>query len=124
MMHDVWMWFIENMVDRVSGPMKLRLIVQPTMAVAFAVIGGLRDARLGKTPYFWGLLTDPAHRREMLRDGWKSVGKVFCLAIVLDMVYQFIVERFVHPGEAIIVAMILAIIPYLLVRGVVTRIAR
>jgi hypothetical protein len=49
------------------------------------------------------------------------VGRVFLLAVVLDVVYQIIVRRFVYPGETIIVAFILAIVPYLIVRGLVTR---
>lgn len=116
--------FANNMIERVSGPMHFRLLLQPVMATIFAVIAGRADAKAGKTPYFWGLLSDPAHRRDMLKDGWKDVGKVFMLAILLDVVYQFIVAKFVYPGEAIIVAFLLAIVPYLLVRGVVTRITR
>jgi len=123
-MEEMWMRFVENLVDRVSGPMKFRLLLQPLMAVIFAVMSGLKDAKAGKPPYFWALLTDPAHRREMIRDGWKSVGKVFVLALILDVVYQVIVLRFVYPGEAIVVALALAIVPYLIVRGLVTRIAR
>ena len=123
-MDEIWMRIVENLVDRVSGPMKFRMLLQPIMAISFAVIAGLADARLGKPPYFWSLLTDPAHRTDMLRDGWKSVGKVFVLAMVLDVVYQIIVARFVYPGEVVIVALLLAIVPYLLVRGLVTRIAR
>ncbi|MCL1635597.1 hypothetical protein M2650_13295 [Luteimonas sp. SX5] len=123
-MDDIWMRFVENMGDRISGPMKFRLVLQPLMALIFATIGGLADAKAGKTPYFWSLLTQPAHRREMIRDGWKSVGKVFLLALVLDVIYQFVVARFVYPGEAIVVALALAIVPYLIVRGLVTRLAR
>lgn len=118
------MRFVENLVDRVTGPMKFRLLLQPLMAVIFAVMSGLKDAKAGKPPYFWALLTDPSHRREMIRDGWKSVGKVFVLALILDVVYQVIVLHFVYPGEAIVVALVLAIVPYLIVRGLVTRIAR
>jgi hypothetical protein len=121
---DIWMRFVENLADRVSGPMKFRLLLQPLMAVIFAVMSGLKDAKAGKPPYFWALLTDPSHRREMIRDGWKSVGKVFVLALILDVVYQVIVLRFVYPGEAIVVALVLAIVPYLIVRGLVTRLAR
>jgi hypothetical protein len=123
-MDEMWMRFVENLADRVSGPMKFRLLLQPVMAVIFAVISGLKDAKTGKPPYFWALFTEPAHRREMLRDGWKSVGKVFVLALILDVIYQVIVLRFVYPGEAIVVALALAIVPYLIVRGLVTRIAR
>lgn len=113
-----------HLLDRVSGPLSLRLLIQPTMAVVLATLAGVRDARAGKAPYFWGLLTDPAHRREMLRNGWKSVGKLFVVALLLDCIYQYIALRFVWPGEAVIVAIVLAIIPYLLVRGAVTRLLR
>jgi hypothetical protein len=60
----------------------------------------------------------------MAKDGWKSVGKVFILALVLDAVYQIIEQRFVYPGEMLIVAFVLAIVPYLILRGLVTRVAR
>jgi hypothetical protein len=60
----------------------------------------------------------------MLKSGWKSVGKVFILAVLLDVAYQIIVLRFVYPGETVIVAFLLAIVPYLLLRGPVNRLAR
>jgi hypothetical protein len=123
-MDNVWIRVGTQLLARVSGPMKFRLVLQPCMATFFAIRSGLADARAGKTPYFWCLLSDPAQRDDMIEDGWKSVGKVFILALVLDVVYQIIVLRFVYPGEAIIVAFILAIAPYLILRGLVTRLAR
>jgi hypothetical protein len=104
--------------------MKFRLILQPLMAIIFAVRSGLKDAKEGKPAYFWALFTDLDNRRDMLRDGWKSVGKIFVIAIIIDMVYQFIVLRWFYPLEALIVAAVLAFIPYLLIRGPVNRIAR
>jgi len=104
--------------------MKFRLILQPLMAIIFAVRSGLKDAREGRPAYFWSLFTDSVNRRDMLRDGWKSVGKVFVIAIIIDLVYQLIVFRWFYPVEAILVAAILAFIPYLLIRGPVNRIAR
>ena len=123
-MDEMWIRFVDNLQGRIGGPMKFRLLLQPVMASIFAVVAGLKDARTGQPPYFWALFTDKAHRREMLRDGWKSVGKVFVLALVLDVVYQAIVLRFVYPGEVMVVAVLLAIVPYLLLRGLVTRLAR
>ena len=112
-----------NLVERVTGPMHFRLLLQPGMATFFAIRDGLRDARECKPPYFWGLFTDKGEREEMVKNGWKSVGKVFILAIVLDVVYQLIEHRWtVYPGEAVLVALILAIVPYLLIRGPVNRI--
>ncbi len=60
----------------------------------------------------------------MIEDGWKSVGKVFILAIVLDIAYQLYVLHFFYPFETLVVAILLAIIPYLILRGLVTRLAR
>jgi hypothetical protein len=120
-MDDIWARIAENMVDRVSGPMRLRLFVQPTMAAIFAIRSGLKDARSGKPPYFWTLATDPTARAELIKDGWKSVGTVFMLALALDVVYQIVELHFVYPGEAVIVAFLLAIVPYLILRGLVTR---
>jgi hypothetical protein len=123
-MDSIWVRVGSQLLARVSGPMKFRLVLQPAMAAFFAIRAGLADARAGKSPYFWALISDPAQRADMLTDGWKSVGRVFILALALDVVYQIIVLRFVYPGEAIIVAFILAILPYLILRGLVTRVAR
>ena len=52
------------------------------------------------------------------------MGKVFVLATILDVVYQLIVHRGVYILELLITAVTLAIIPYVLVRGPVNRIAK
>ena len=114
----------ENLIGRVSGPMKFRLILQPLMAIIFAVRAGLRDGRGGRPAYFWALFADSVNRKDMLRDGWKSVGRIFILAIIIDLVYQLIVFRWFYPVEALLVAVILAIIPYLVIRGPVNRLTR
>jgi hypothetical protein len=73
---------------RVAGPMKFRLILQPTMAVLLAIHSGIKDARVCHPPYFWTIATDPTARAELLKDGWHSIGKVFMLALALDVLYQ------------------------------------
>jgi hypothetical protein len=122
-MTDLWMRIAEQVSDRVSGPMKLRILLQPIMATVLAIRSGLKDAKTGASPYFWSLLFTPGHRREMIKDGWQSVGKLFCVALVLDLVYQFIEQSSIHLRAAIFIAIILAIVPYLLLRGLVTRLA-
>jgi hypothetical protein len=99
----------DAMSERMSGPMSARLIIQPIMAGFFAIRSGLKDAREGKPPYFWSLLSNSEHRRDMLRDGWKSIGKVFLLAILLDVIYQIVVSRMVLPIEVVVVAFLLAL---------------
>lgn len=111
-----------NVTDRVGGPMTFRIILQPVMAALLACRAGLKDAQQGRPPYLWTILTDPGQRAGLLRDGWKSVARVFFLAIVMDVIYQVIVLRWVYPFELILVASLLAVVPYLLIRGPVNRI--
>lgn len=122
-MEDMITRFFENLVGRVHGPMRFRIVLQPAMAVIFAVLDGMKDAREGRTPYFWALFTDAGHRRYLLQNGWKSVGKIFIIALILDAVYQIVYLRWFYPGEALAAAFFLAIIPYVLLRGPVNRLA-
>jgi len=121
---DVWTRIAENMAARVTGTMKFRLLLQPLMASILAIRSGLADARALKPPFIISLLSDPANRADTLREAWGSVGKVFLIALILDVVYQVVATRFVYPGEAIITALVLAILPYVILRGVVTRLTR
>lgn len=114
----------EDLGGRIGGPMSFRLLLQPATATIFAIRDGLKDAREGKPYFFWALLTDPAHRREHLGEAWKVVARVFVFALVMDAIYQYIVLRWFYPGEALVVAFILTFLPYLLLRGLVNRIAR
>jgi hypothetical protein len=123
-MDHIWARYITQMADRVTGPMKFRLVLQPAMAAFFAIRSGLADARAGKPPYFWALVSHPGARKDMLEAGWKDIGRVFILAVVLDAVYQIMELHFIYIGEALSVALILAIVPYLILRGLVRRLAR
>lgn len=123
-MDDIWARFTTDMIARVSGPMKFRLVLQPAMAAFFAIRSGLEDAKAGRPPYLWALALGRGSREAMVASGWKSVGKVFILAVALDVVYQLYVLHFVYVPQTVIVAFILAIVPYVILRGLVTRLAR
>ena len=110
------------LIGRTIGPMKFRLILQPAMAIIFAILAGLKDAREGHPPYLWSVFTSPADRHDMLRHGWKDVRKVFIVAFVLDVAYELVVFHWVFPGQALLIAFVLAIVPYAVIRGPVTRI--
>ena len=117
--------FVDDLMGRLTGPLTLRLFLQPAVAGFFAIRDGVRDARENRPPHLWRLLTGPPearHRRE--QETWKAVFKVFFLAVILDCVYQVMVFRWIYPFESIVTATILAIAPYLILRSVVNRIAR
>ena len=114
----------QEIAARPEGPMAFRFYLQPVMSIVYAIISGLKDAREHKPPYFWALFTDPQHRVELMRDGWKSVRNVFLLAIAMDLIYQIMVLKGLRPVEGLVISVVLAIVPYLLVRGPVNRLAR
>ena len=119
---EIWHRVIENLFARLDGPLHFRLIAQPLMAAIFATIDGVKDAKLKQPAYFWAMVSHPEHRRELLMVGWKRVSKVFILAVILDIAYQLKVNHWIYPGETLFVAFILAIVPYLLLRGPINRI--
>ena len=123
-MDDIFNWAWEHLVGRIDGPLKFRLLLQPTMAMIFAIRDGLKDAREGRVPYFWAIFTEPTRRGALIREGWQAVTKVFILATLMDLIYQYLVLGWMYPLAALSIAFILAFVPYLLIRGPVNRLAR
>ena len=124
-MDEILTRFVDDLVGRLTGPLTVRLFLQPAVAGFFAIRDGVKDAQENRPPHLWRLLTGPPearHRRE--QETWKAVFKVFILAVILDCVYQIIVFRWIYPVESMVTATILAILPYSLLRGPVNRIAR
>ena len=114
----------QNLLDRPSGPMTFRFVLQPIMAAIAALVDGVKDARTGRSPYLWTVLTDPTTRGSRLNEGLIATARVILLGLVMDLIYQFIVFDTFHPAEAVITAGLLAFMPYLLLRGPITRVAR
>ena len=123
-MEDVLLRVLHNLFGRANGPAALRLVWQPIMAAILATRDGIRDAKQNRPPYGWALVKDPAHRKERLRDGWKSIRKVFFFALLVDVIYQLVELHWIYIGEALITSEMLALTPYVLLRGLANRIAR
>lgn len=121
---EVWSRVFASIVERPGGPMTFRFILQPVMAAILAAIDGLRDARSGAPPYFWSLVTGSESRASRLYDGIIATSRVILLGLVMDVAYQLMVFGTLYPGEAAIVAVLLAFVPYLLLRGPFERLAR
>jgi hypothetical protein len=111
----------ERVIARMDGPLHFRIIMQPLMASLFAVLDGIKDAKQGNPPYLWTMITEPEQRKDLLKSGWKRVNKIYLLALVLDVIYQIKVSSWVYPGETLFVIFMLAIAPYLLLRGPISR---
>lgn len=113
-----------SIAERPGGPMTFRFILQPVMATALAAIDGIRDARNGTPPYLWSLISGSQERAGQIYDGIVATARVILLGLGMDVAYQIIEFKTVYPGEAAIVAVLLAFIPYLLLRGPFARVAR
>jgi hypothetical protein len=127
-MTDLFTRIWDNLVARTEGPMHFRFLIQPAMSLFFAIRAGLRDAKNDRAPYLWRFKTSKGQRKEIAREAWKDVGKIFIIGIILDIIYQLIViyglkdqEKF-YPLESILVAFGLAIVPYIIFRGPANRI--
>src|SRR5271155_609385 len=116
------MRIIEHFLSRLDGPLHFRFIFQPLVAVVFAIRDGRRDAREAGAPF--RLFTRPEQRREALLSSWTSLGKGFVIALILDAIYQYLELHWFYPGEALLVALILAVLPYFLLRGIVNHFSR
>jgi hypothetical protein len=113
----------ELLVGREHGPLAFRMVLQPLVAAALAMRAGLRDARTGRPPFGWAVASDRARRRDLVREGWADIGRLFAVAIIVDAIYQIIVFHWVHVLQALVVAALLAIPSYVLMRGLTNRIA-
>lgn len=114
----------QDIADRPSGPMALRFLLQPAMAMTFAIRDGIRDTHLGRSPYSWTVLSDPEQRWPRLQEGLIATGRVILVGLVMDVIYQNRVLGTFYPGEAAVVALLLAFLPYFMIRGIAARIAR
>ena len=114
---------IDQLFARTEGPLIFRLVVMPTVVSLIAIRAGVKDAREGRPAFLWEFVTEPSQRRRLLVSGWKDVGRIIIVALVLDTIYQFMVLRAFYIFQAVIVALVCAVLPYVVFRGPATRLA-
>ncbi|MBF6026035.1 hypothetical protein [Lysobacter niastensis] len=123
---DVLQRFSHDLYGRLTGPMPFRLVLQPGVALYLAARDGIKDARTGRDPYLWHIVTtDQASRSKAWREGVTAVTRLLILGVVMDVIYQVkVFGGFPYPLEAFVVSFTLAFLPYLLFRGPFARIAK
>lgn len=114
----------QDLIDRPGGPMSFRFILQPVMAGAAALHDALADARAGRAPYLQRLLSGAEDRSEVFYESVLATSRIILLGLVMDAIYQAIALKTFYPGEMVVIALALALVPYLLLRGVFLRVAR
>jgi hypothetical protein len=114
--------FWDELIARTEGPLQFRFFLQPAVAIFLAVRDGYRDAVRGRSPYLLDILTNPAGRSARLKEGLRAVTRVIFLGIAMDVTYQFLVIKALRPLELVVVVLLLAFVPYLLIRGPARRV--
>jgi len=116
--------FFGDLVARTDGPMTFRFFLQPIMALIAATHDGFKDARLGRSPYFVRLVHGghQTTRLQNFREGFTAVARILLLGVGMDVIYQIrVFGAFRYPNETLVIAILLAFIPYLLLRGPAAR---
>jgi hypothetical protein len=113
---------VEGIIARIAGPMSLRFIFQPLVGLLLGVRDGMMDAKAGEPPFIYALIIDKEDRKAKLTSLFKSLSKTIIIAIVLDLIVQYIIFNQVRVSGAIIIAIIILIVPYSLARAITSRI--
>jgi hypothetical protein len=113
----------QMLIGRIEGPFTFRLALQPIVAGVLAARAALRDARGNRQPFLASAFSSPDLRAGLIQEAWKELRTVFVVAVVVDLIYQLIRFGWIYPGQAVICATVLAIFPYLLIRGPLNRLA-
>jgi hypothetical protein len=116
--------FFEDMLARLSGPGRFRFIMQPAVAIFLGIRDGVKDARSGFAPFLSVLIKQKAGRADALRSAFASIRDLVAIAIILDVISQFLIFRRVHPGAALILGPVLISFPYASSRALANRIVR
>lgn len=119
-----WHRFWHDIAARPDARMRFRFILQPAMACLVAIRDGRSDARRGRPPYFWAILWHSGERVGRLNEGLNATARIILLGLIMDVIYQALVLRTFYPNEALLIALLLAFVPYIILRGLITRVAR
>jgi hypothetical protein len=98
--------FWSDIADRIHGPMTFRFFLQPTMALIAAIPDGISNAR------------GDGGARGGVRQALLATARTVLLGLSMDVIYQYkVLDRF-YPAEAVMMAVLLALIPYFVFRRI------
>ena len=116
--------FFGDMLARLHGPGCFRFILQPTVAILLWIRDGRKDAREGARPFLWGLILHKELRPQLLKHMLASVRNLVSIAILLDIISQYMIFRVIRPGAALILGPVLIAAPYSCARALSNRMTR
>jgi hypothetical protein len=113
--------FLEDLPRRLTGPGRIRFVLQPAVAIALGIAAGRSDGRAGRPPYLYALLLRRETRGELLRSAYQSIAHVVLFGVLLDSLCQWLIFGASYPGAALVVGPMLIALPYAVARALANR---
>src|SRR5689334_6231054 len=119
--------FFESIARDLSGPgmfggkFQFRLVLQPLIAIILGLRLGIRDANMGRQPFFHALAHGEGGRRALLREAVRDALMPLIVAVLVDSILQQTINHRIRPVAAVIVGGILVFLPFLIVRALANR---
>jgi hypothetical protein len=104
--------------------MWFRFLMQPLMAMIIAIRAGIKDARENRPAFLVEVIRNRKDRKALIHSAWKQLSRLLIVAFVLDCIYQYLVLKTFYLSQALLVAVLLCVLPYILLRGPVLRLLR
>lgn len=112
--------FLADIPARLAGPGRFRFILQPAMAVLLGIRDGTAAARAARA-HPPSPATTVGGARIPATAGLSAVANLALMAILLDLVFQWMILGVAHPGAALVVGPTLITCPYVLARTLARR---
>jgi hypothetical protein len=113
------------MREMLAGPGHFRFLLQPTVAIIFGILDGIRDHHYGREPL--GAEVKRRHGAERWRHlgaGLRRVILPMCLATALSLIFQYWIRHRIHFLPALSFAILFVALPYVVARGLTNRVDR
>jgi hypothetical protein len=115
---------VDGIIDVASGRGQFRFILQPLVAIFFGARLGIADAKEGKEPFLWRLITQSKGRAQLIKATATDLIVPFSVAVVVDGILQYLTLGYVRPLVALVTGAILIWLPYTMSRALTNRIVR
>jgi hypothetical protein len=115
---------LERIADRFTGPLHLRVILQPLVAIILGIKYGRSDFKKDHPPFFLDIISDKLNRNQKLKMAYRSILTPFLIGVVVDAIFQYIVFHKIHLYGTLLAGIVLIAIPYTLSRGFTNRILK
>jgi len=105
-----------------GGSFQFRLVLQPLIAVILGIRFGIRDAKSGDPPFFQSLARGKGQRGNLLLKAARDVVLPLLVGVTIDSILQHMINGRIRPMAAVVVAVLLVFLPFLIVRALANRI--